>query len=88
MEVYLNVIEFGNGIYGIEEASQYYFHTSAKDLASYQASSLSAILLSPSYYQKHLHGDRIQRRKNAISSGMSRVKGNKETRTFVKEIKK
>ena len=87
MEVYLNVIEFGDGIYGVEEAAQYYFHTSAKRLTSYQASLLAAILPNPRYYQNHLYSYRLQRRKNAISSGISRVRGNKDTRTFVREIK-
>ncbi len=87
MEVYLNVIEFGDGIYGIEEASQYYFNTSAKKLTSYQASLLAAILPNPRYYQEHLHTYLLQKRKNAISNGISRVRGNRETRVFVKSLK-
>ena len=87
MEVYLNVIEFGDGIYGIEEASHYYFNTSAKKLTSYQASLLAAILPNPRYYQEHLHTYLLQKRKNAISSVISRVMGNKETRVFVKSLK-
>ena len=87
MEVYLNVIEFGDGIYGIEEASQYYFNTSAKKLTSYQASLLAAILPNPRYYQTHLHTYLIQNRKAAISNSIGRVRGNKQTRTFVKSLK-
>lgn len=87
MEVYLNVIEFGNGIYGVDAAAQYYFNTSAKKLTSYQASLLAAILPNPRYYQNHLYSYRVQRRKNAISSGISRVRGNTQTRTFVRSIK-
>ena len=87
MEVYLNDIEFGDGIYGIEAASQYYFHTPAKKLTSYQASLLAAILPNPRYYQTHLNTYLIQRRKNAISNNIGRVRGNKQTRTFVKSLK-
>jgi monofunctional biosynthetic peptidoglycan transglycosylase len=87
MEVYLNEIEFGDGIYGVEAAAKYYFNTSAKRLTSYQASLLAAILPNPRYYQKHLYGYRIQRRKNQISSGISRVRGNAKTRTFVRSLK-
>lgn len=87
MEVYLNVIEFGDGIYGVETAAHYYFNTTAKKLTSYQASLLAAILPNPRYYQKHLYSYRVQRRKNAISSGISRVRGDTETRTFVKSLK-
>src|SRR3990172_3885161 len=42
MQVYLNVIEFGDGIYGAEAASQQFFHTSAKKLSRQQAALLAA----------------------------------------------
>lgn len=87
MEMYLNEIEFGDGIYGVEAAAKYYFNTSAKRLTSYQASLLAAILPNPRYYQKHLYSYRVQRRKNQISSGISRVRGNAKTRTFVRSLK-
>lgn len=87
MEVYLNEIEFGDGIYGVEAAAQYYFHTTAKKLTSYQASLLAAILPNPRYYQKHLYSYRITKRKNQISSGISRVRSNSKTRTFVRSLK-
>lgn len=47
LEVYLNSIEWGEGIFGIEAAAQHYFHTSAKNLTLQQASLLSAILPNP-----------------------------------------
>ncbi len=47
MEVYLNVIETGDGIYGVEAASQAYFHKSASKLNNYQAASLAVIFPSP-----------------------------------------
>jgi monofunctional biosynthetic peptidoglycan transglycosylase len=47
MEVYLNVIEFGKGIYGIEMASQTYFHKPASMLTKSEAAMLAAILPSP-----------------------------------------
>ncbi len=47
MEVYLNVIEFGDGIYGIEAASQHYYNKSAKRLTKYEASMLAAVLPNP-----------------------------------------
>jgi monofunctional biosynthetic peptidoglycan transglycosylase len=47
MEVYLNVIEFGDGIYGVEAASQQFFNTSAKDLSRHHAALLAAVLPSP-----------------------------------------
>ncbi len=47
MEVYLNVIEFGDGIYGVEAASTQFYKTSAKKLSRQQAALLAAVLPSP-----------------------------------------
>lgn len=47
MEAYLNVIELGEGIYGVEAASQRYFGTSAARLTAYQASLMAAVLPNP-----------------------------------------
>lgn len=47
MEVYLNIIEFGDGIYGCEAASQYYFGHSAKTLSRHEAAQLAVTLPSP-----------------------------------------
>ena len=47
MEVYLNVIEMGDGIYGAESASQKYFHKPAAYLTRDQAALIAAILPNP-----------------------------------------
>lgn len=47
MECYLNIIEFGDGIYGCEAASQYYFGHSAKTLSANEAAQLAVTLPSP-----------------------------------------
>jgi monofunctional glycosyltransferase len=47
LELYLNVVEWGPGIYGAEAASRYYFHTSARNLNRRQAAELAAILPAP-----------------------------------------
>jgi monofunctional biosynthetic peptidoglycan transglycosylase len=47
LHVYLNVAEFGLGIYGIEAAARYYYHTSAYNLTTAQAAELAASLPSP-----------------------------------------
>ena len=47
MEVYLNVIEYGDGIYGIEAASQHYFNRSAKKLSKRQSALIAAALPNP-----------------------------------------
>lgn len=47
MEVYLNEIEMGDGIYGIEAASQAYFHKPASDLTKHEAAAIAVIFPSP-----------------------------------------
>ena len=47
LEVYLNVIEMGPGIYGAQAASQYYFNKSASQLSKLEAASIAAILPNP-----------------------------------------
>lgn len=47
LEIYLNVIEMGNGIFGIEAASQRYFHKSAKELNPKEASIIASCLQNP-----------------------------------------
>lgn len=50
LEVYLNVIEMGPGIYGIEAAAQSYYHQSAKDLSKTGAASIIACLPNPKVF--------------------------------------
>lgn len=47
MEIYLNVAEWGEGIYGVESASRFYFNRPAKDLTARQAALLAASLPAP-----------------------------------------
>lgn len=47
LEVYLNVIELGHGVYGVEAAAQKFFKKSAKNLTPYQASLIAAVLPNP-----------------------------------------
>jgi monofunctional biosynthetic peptidoglycan transglycosylase len=49
LEVYLNVIEMGDGIYGTEAASQYYFNKPCKDLSKAQAALIAACFPNPAY---------------------------------------
>ncbi len=47
MEMYLNVVEFGPGIYGVQAASHHYFGVSASNLTQYQAAQLAVVLPNP-----------------------------------------
>jgi len=50
LEVYLNTIEMGKGIFGIEAAAQQYFHKSAKNLTRSEAAQIIACLPNPKVY--------------------------------------
>lgn len=62
MEVYLNVIEMGPGIYGTEAASQAYFKTSAITINKRQAATLACVLPSPLKYKAKQPGHYLQGR--------------------------
>ncbi len=66
LEVYLNVIEMGQGVYGAEAASQYYFHKSAKNLSKKEAALIIAILPSPQKWDARNPSNYINRRANSI----------------------
>jgi monofunctional biosynthetic peptidoglycan transglycosylase len=75
LEIYLNVIEWGDGIYGAEAAAQTYFHKPAASLSPNEAAFLSAMIPSPLNIfnpQKNLR--RVQRRQRVILRGMNSVR--------------
>lgn len=51
MEVYLNIVELGDGVFGVEAASKKYFKKRASKLTKYEAASLIAILPNPHIYK-------------------------------------
>ncbi len=71
MEVYLNSIEMGNGLYGAEAASRVYFKTSAKNLSRTQAAAIAAILPNPLDYSANPPGPYVQGRINWIVGQMN-----------------
>lgn len=66
LEVYLNIAEWGPGIYGIEAASRYYFERPAKDLTAAQAAQLVAVLPNPREWRPTPASDFIARRSSTI----------------------
>lgn len=73
MEVYLNVIEMGDGIYGAEAASQHYFHKPAKNLTRDEAASIAAVLPNPRRWRPDKPTDYVRRTKSRILWAMNRV---------------
>ena len=70
LEGYLNTINYGHGMYGIENASQFYFNKSASDLTLTEASLLVGIPKSPSNYSPIVNFDLDKSRKKMVLSGM------------------
>ncbi len=71
LEVYVNSVELGKGIYGVEAAAQHYFGRSAKNLSRDQAIQLAAMLNNPKYYQTHPNDRKLQIRKRMIQRYIS-----------------
>lgn len=67
MEVYLNSIEMGDGVYGAEAASKYWYHKQAKDLTRYEAAGIAVILPNPRKYKASNSSSYINGRKAKIS---------------------
>lgn len=74
MEMYLNVVEMGPGVYGAEAAAQRYFHTSAASLTPAQAAGLVAILPSPLKWKAVNPGPYVQKRTRKIGGRMVTVR--------------
>jgi len=73
LEVYLNVIEWGNGIYGAEAAARRYYGVSASALGPAQAAQLAAMIPNPRYYESHRSARGLLRRQGIISERMNLV---------------
>lgn len=73
IEVYLNSIEMGNGVYGIEAASQYWYNKSASKLNPTEAAGIAAILPNPRKFKANNSSSYINRRKSVIIDLMQKI---------------
>jgi len=73
LEIYLNVIEWGDGIYGVEAASQAYFHHSASALAPGEAALLAGAIINPRVMNPFKVTPRLNRRQQIILKRMGDV---------------
>ena len=75
LELYLNVIEWGDGIYGAEAASQYYFHKPAANLNAREGAFLSAMIPNPrTVFNPQVNPKRVARRQRVIMRLMPAVR--------------
>jgi monofunctional glycosyltransferase len=72
-EIYLNVAEWGVGVFGAEAGATHYFNVSAGKLAPMQAARMAAMLPRPRFYDKNRGSNALNRKANMIVRGMGAV---------------
>jgi monofunctional biosynthetic peptidoglycan transglycosylase len=70
LEIYLNNVEWGEGIFGIDAASRHYFHVGAGQLSSYQAARLAVMLPAPKRFEKSPRSSSVNGRAGTIAARM------------------
>jgi monofunctional biosynthetic peptidoglycan transglycosylase len=84
MEVYLNTIEMGKGIYGIEAAAQNYFHKSANSLSKSEAAIIIACLPNPKKFTVIPLSKRVSWRYPQILKQMSNLEGDEDVANLIR----
>ena len=74
LTIYLNVVEWGDGLYGAEAAARFYYKKPASKLTSKQAATLAAMLPNPKFYQKHRATRTLLRKQRVIEQRMLAAK--------------
>ena len=73
LEIYLNVIEWGNGVFGAEAAARHYYKTSAASLSAEQAARRASMGPNPRYYDSHRNARGLERKTGIILARMNQV---------------
>lgn len=73
LERYLNSIEMGQGVFGVEAASKYYFGKSSKDLSKSEAAWIAVILPNPKKYDPNNPSAYLQKKHNWVMRQMNNV---------------
>lgn len=71
LEVYLNVIEFGDGIYGAEAAAQHFFHVPASQISRSQAALLASVLPAPRKFSVKRPSSYVRKRQQWVMEQMN-----------------
>ena len=74
LEVYLNVAEFGTGVFGVEAAARHYYGVPARDLSADQAARLAVLLPNPKERDPNALGRALQRRARSVESGAETIR--------------
>ncbi len=70
LEIYLNSVEWGEGVFGAEAAAQHYYRKSASRLTAYEAARLAVMLPRPKYFEKLPHSGYLASRAGTIAARM------------------
>jgi monofunctional biosynthetic peptidoglycan transglycosylase len=70
LEVYLNVIEWGNGVFGAEAAARHYYGVAANQLAPEQAAKLAGMVPNPRFYDRNRNAQGLARKAGVIMARM------------------
>jgi len=73
LEIYLNVIEWGNGVFGAEAAARHYYKTGASNLSAEQAARLASMVPNPRYFDTHRNSRGLERKTGIILARMNQV---------------
>ena len=73
LEIYLNNVEWGEGVFGAEAAAQYYFRKPAARLSALEAARLAVMLPRPKYFETHLNSGYLASRARTITARMGGV---------------
>jgi len=87
LDMYLNVIEMGKGIYGIEAASQSYFNKPASSISRYEAAMIASCLRNPKVFTiKPLSGS-VASRSQWVLAQMNNLEGDPDIQKIITEVK-
>ncbi len=73
LEIYLNSVEWGEGIFGAEAAAQHYFRKSAEKLSAYEAARLAVMLPRPKHFETRPQSGYLSSRASTIAARMGGV---------------
>ena len=73
LEIYLNSVEWGEGVYGAEAASQHYYRKTASKLSAYEAARLAVMLPRPKYFETRPNSGYLSSRASTIAARMGGV---------------
>ncbi|MEM9032923.1 MAG: transglycosylase domain-containing protein, partial [Pseudomonadota bacterium] len=82
LEIYLNVAEFDEGVFGVEAAARHYFRVSARELSAGQSARLAAVLPDPKGRSASEPSAFVERRARSIADGAATIKADGRAACF------